>query len=66
MQSTDRCKHKIENLSAVQATTRTVFLRFAPVLSKKGGVLGKLLPIFSLGAGGVFGSGNQAFSWVSV
>lgn len=39
-------------------------MRFAPVLSKKGGVLGKLLPIFSLGAGGVFGSGRQAFSWV--
>jgi uncharacterized protein (TIGR01777 family) len=46
--------------------TRNLSMRFSVILSEKGGVVGKLLPLFSLGAGGNFGSGKQAFSWVSV
>merc|ERR1719231_277859 len=48
-----------------QAGIRTVCMRLAPVLSKKAGILGKLLPIFSLGGGGIIGNGNQGFSWVT-
>ena len=44
---------------------RTVLLRFSVILSKRGGVVGKLIPLFNLAAGGNFGSGKQAFSWVT-
>lgn len=44
---------------------RLVNLRLAPVLSRKGGALGKLYPIFFLGGGGIVGSGNQYFSYIS-
>ena len=47
-------------------TKRTALMRLSVILSKKGGVVGKLLPLFYLAAGGNFGSGKQAFSWVSV
>jgi len=51
---------------AADLGVRVVKLRFAPVLSTRGGALAKLLPIFSLGGGGNLGSGSQAFSWVSI
>jgi len=44
---------------------RLVNLRLAPILSKKGGALGKLHPIFFLGGGGIVGSGKQYFSYIS-
>jgi uncharacterized protein (TIGR01777 family) len=44
---------------------RVVNLRLAPIMSKKGGALGKLYPIFFLGGGGIVGSGNQYFSYIS-
>mmetsp|Transcript_726 Transcript_726/g.859 ORF Transcript_726/g.859 Transcript_726/m.859 type:complete len:143 (+) Transcript_726:3-431(+) len=40
-------------------------MRLAPVLSKNGGALGKLYPIFFLGGGGIVGSGKQYFSYIS-
>ncbi len=40
---------------------RVVNLRIAPVLSKFGGALGKLYPIFFLGGGGIVGNGRQYF-----
>lgn len=45
---------------------RTVFLRFGVVLGKNGGFLKKILPLFKLGLGARFGSGNQAFPWISI
>mmetsp|Transcript_7780 Transcript_7780/g.12315 ORF Transcript_7780/g.12315 Transcript_7780/m.12315 type:complete len:351 (-) Transcript_7780:178-1230(-) len=48
------------------AKTRVVNLRLGVVLAREGGALAKLLPIFSLGAGGNLGSGAQYFSWVSL
>ena len=50
---------------AVKFRGRTALMRFSVILSKRGGVVGKLLPLFNLAAGGTFGSGKQAFSWVS-
>ena len=50
---------------AKTAHSRVVNLRLAPIMSKAGGALGKLYPIFFLGGGGIVGSGNQYFSYVS-
>lgn len=44
---------------------RVVNLRMGVVLSKKGGALAKLYPIFFLGGGGNVGSGQQYFSFIS-
>ncbi|EKX46780.1 hypothetical protein GUITHDRAFT_157724 [Guillardia theta CCMP2712] len=52
--------------AASQASCRVVIARLAPVLSNNGGALGKLLPIFNLGGGGIVGSGKQYFSWISL
>ena len=40
--------------------------RFGVVLSKQGGIIKKLLPIFNLGGGGIIGDGRQYLSWVSL
>lgn len=45
--------------------SRVVNLRLAPILSKLGGALGKLYPIFFIGGGGNVGSGKQCFSFIS-
>lgn len=52
--------------AASEAGTRVAFLRTGIVLSKKGGALKKLLPLFKLGLGGKFGHGRQWWSWVSM
>jgi uncharacterized protein (TIGR01777 family) len=44
---------------------RVVHLRLGVVLSKKGGALGKMLPLFQFGLGGRLGSGTQWMSWIS-
>jgi uncharacterized protein (TIGR01777 family) len=43
---------------------RVAKLRTGLVLGTGGGVLGKLLPIFRLGLGGVIASGEQWYSWI--
>lgn len=45
---------------------RVVHVRFGVVLSRKGGALGKMLPVFQLGLGGTMGSGRQWMSWIGV
>ncbi len=51
---------------AIDAGIRTCFLRTGIVLDRNGGVLPKFLPLFKLGLGGRFGSGDQYFSWISI
>ena len=51
---------------ASDAGIRTAFLRTGIVLSTAGGALPKLLPLFKLGVGGKFGSGDQYMAWVSI
>ncbi len=51
---------------AIDAGIRTCFLRSGIVLDSDGGVLPKFLPLFKLGIGGRFGSGEQYFSWISI
>jgi len=46
--------------------TRVVRLRIGVVLSPRGGVLHRMLPIFRLGLGGALGSGRQFFSWIAL
>jgi len=48
------------------AGIRVAHLRTGIVLSPKGGVLQKLLPLYKLGLGGKLGSGRQYMSWVSI
>jgi uncharacterized protein (TIGR01777 family) len=45
---------------------RVAKIRTGLVLGAGGGVLGKLLPLFRLGLGGVVASGKQWYSWISI
>lgn len=45
---------------------RTVNMRVGVVLSPKGSALGKMLPIFQLGGGGILGNGKQYMSWIAI
>lgn len=54
-----------ETQPAKNAGNRVVQLRNGVVLSQKGGALAKLYPIFFLGGGGIVGSGQQFFPYVS-
>ncbi|GII01908.1 epimerase [Planobispora takensis] len=51
---------------AAAAGIRTVLLRTGLVLSREGGMLTRILPIFKLGLGAPLGSGGQYWSWISV
>lgn len=45
---------------------RVAKIRTGIVLSTHGGALGKLLPLFRAGAGGVVASGEQWYSWIHI
>ncbi|MFQ5639498.1 MAG: TIGR01777 family oxidoreductase [bacterium] len=51
---------------AVEKGIRVVNLRIGVVLTPKGGALAKMLTPFKLGVGGVMGSGEQYWSWISI
>jgi uncharacterized protein (TIGR01777 family) len=51
---------------AVDGGIRVVHPRIGIVMSARGGALGRMLPPFKLGGGGVIGSGNQFMSWISL
>ncbi len=51
--------------SLTQKGTRVIHGRFGNVLDPSGGMLKKVLPMFRLGLGAVFGSGKQWMSWIS-
>jgi len=52
--------------SAAQAGIRVVTLRSGLVLSSRGGILARLLPLFRLGLGGRIGTGRQVMSWIGL
>ena len=52
--------------AARQAGIRVVHPRFGVVLSRAGGALQKMLPVFRLGLGGIVGDGKQWMSWISL
>ncbi|MDQ1705353.1 MAG: uncharacterized protein QOF18_1719 [Frankiaceae bacterium] len=51
---------------AQAAGVRVVRLRTGIVLSRVGGALGKVLPLFKLGLGGRLGNGRQWMSWIAL
>jgi uncharacterized protein len=51
---------------ASRAGIRVVHPRFGLVLSKEGGALKPVLPVFYVGLGGRLGSGKQIWSWVAL
>ena len=51
---------------ARQAGIRVATLRSGVVLSRHGGMLARLLPLFRLGLGGRIGSGRQVMSWIAL
>jgi uncharacterized protein (TIGR01777 family) len=51
---------------AASAGIRVARLRTGIVLSRDGGALAKMLPLFRLGLGGRFGNGRQMWSWISL
>jgi uncharacterized protein len=51
---------------AADAGIRVVHPRTGVVLSREGGLLGRVLPLFRLGLGGRLGSGRQWMSWISL
>ena len=51
-------------LQASSDKTRVCILRTGIVLSRKGGALEKMLPLFRLGLGGPIASGQQYMSWI--
>jgi uncharacterized protein len=52
--------------AAEQAGIRVVTLRTSPVLSRRGGMLPRLLPLFRLGLGAKLGTGGQVMSWLAL
>lgn len=52
--------------AAAEDGARVVRLRTTPVLSRRGGLLGRLRPLYRLGLGGPIGDGQQFFSWISL
>jgi uncharacterized protein (TIGR01777 family) len=51
---------------AIESGIRVANLRMGVVMSKEGGVLKRLLPLFRCGFGVVLGSGNQYMSWITI
>ncbi|MGH8793460.1 MAG: TIGR01777 family oxidoreductase [Stackebrandtia sp.] len=51
---------------AVAAGTRVAFLRTGHVMAPDSFMLKRMLPVYKLGLGGKFGSGDQYFPWVSL
>ncbi|MEE8302600.1 MAG: TIGR01777 family oxidoreductase [Candidatus Tectomicrobia bacterium] len=51
---------------AAQRGIRVVHLRIGVILSRAGGALAKMLGPFTMGVGGVVGSGQQYMSWIAI
>jgi uncharacterized protein (TIGR01777 family) len=60
----DVCKSWEKVTAPLAAHSRLAILRLGVVLDAKGGFLAKMEPIFSNGAGGRVGSGQQWLSWI--
>ncbi|MEV8639373.1 TIGR01777 family oxidoreductase [Streptosporangium sp. NPDC051023] len=55
-----------ETTPAQEAGIRVALLRTGLVLSREGGMLPKILPVFKMGLGAPLGSGGQYWSWISI
>ena len=52
--------------SAKYAGIRTIHLRIGAVLGRSGGMLHNFVPVFKMGLGGKWGTGQQHISWISI
>ncbi len=52
--------------TAVRGGIRVAILRIGVVLSREGGALKQMIPVFKLGVGGRIGSGDQYWSWIAM
>lgn len=52
--------------SVFSHSNKTSIIRIGVVLSKKGGALAKLLPLFNTGIGSAVGSGKQYMPWIHI
>lgn len=57
-------EREASRLKEFSPSTRIVFLRTGHVLSKQGGMLAQILPLFQIGLGGELGAGKQWMSWI--
>lgn len=55
-----------EAAAELAGDVRTVKLRTGLVLDRKGGALGRMIPLFKAGIGGRLGSGEQWWSWITL
>lgn len=55
-----------EDAAERMGAERTVMLRFGAVLTKDGGFLGKVTPLFKRLGAGKLGSGRQWFAWIHI
>lgn len=55
-----------ERTAALATSARVVHLRTAPVLSRSGGLLSRLRPLFRAGLGARLGDGRQWFPWITL
>ncbi len=55
-----------EAMAAEPAGIRVVTARSGIVMARKGGALGRLLPLVRIGAGGPLGPGRQWWSWITL
>lgn len=62
----DLCKSWEQETENISGNVRVVNLRIGVVLSRQGGALQKLIPLFSLGLGGVIANGKQWMSWIHI
>ena len=53
-------------VNAASDKTRVCLMRTGLVLSPKGGLLAKVLPMFKMGAGGPIGHGKQYMPWIHI
>lgn len=51
---------------AATVGTRVTHLRTGLVLAPHGGMMGRIKPLFAIGAGGKLGSGSQYWPWISL
>ncbi|WP_437224180.1 TIGR01777 family oxidoreductase [Planctomicrobium sp. SH661] len=62
----DVCKAWESAADPVREQTRVVHVRTSMVLSEKGGAIKPMLLPFKMGVGGVIGSGEQYWSWITL
>ena len=61
VQDWEKAAHEVES-----GGVRLVVVRTGHVLDPRGGLLGRMLPPFKLGAGGPLAGGNQYMSWIHI